>query len=412
MEKKIRVGVVGIGRGMSFARHAQHVGMELVALCDTWEEKLLEAGKQSGAATYTDYDRFLEHDTDAVITANYCHEHAPFAIKAFEAGKHVMSECIACKTLGEGAALARAVEKSGKIYMFAENYAYFAYVQEMRRLYQADEIGEIQYAEGEYNHPCDARYLNRLAPGMNHWRNHIPATYYPTHAMAPIMHVTDTRPISVNALGIARSDRDEQDLHVRRGDPGAVIICRMDNGSVARLLGLNLRGHIVWYRFHGTRGLMENLRTGNRDMLRIVHEEWDRRPGDAAEKIYLPEFPDHADLARAAGHGGGDFFTNYHFADAIRRNEQPYLDVYRALDMTFVGIQAWRSCLDSGRPFEIPDFRDESVRTRYENDDWSPFPEDRGPGQPWPSIEGEIKPPPRAVAAARRAWDEMGYHNE
>ena len=80
--------------------------------------------------------------------------------------------------------------------------------------------------------------------------------------------------------------------------------------------------------------------------------------------------------------------------------------------MTFVGIQAWRSCLDNGRPFEIPDFRDESVRTRYENDDWSPFPEDRGPGQPWPSIEGEIKPPPRAVAAARRAWDEMGYHNE
>ena len=38
-ENKIRVGVVGVGRGMSFAQGAPFVGMELVALCDTWEEK-------------------------------------------------------------------------------------------------------------------------------------------------------------------------------------------------------------------------------------------------------------------------------------------------------------------------------------------------------------------------------------
>jgi len=39
-EKKIRVGVVGVGRGMSFVQGAGVVGMELFALCDTWEEKL------------------------------------------------------------------------------------------------------------------------------------------------------------------------------------------------------------------------------------------------------------------------------------------------------------------------------------------------------------------------------------
>lgn len=32
---KIRVGVVGVGRGMGFAQGAKFVGMELVALCDT-----------------------------------------------------------------------------------------------------------------------------------------------------------------------------------------------------------------------------------------------------------------------------------------------------------------------------------------------------------------------------------------
>ena len=58
-EPKIRVGVIGVGRGRSFAGGAtETVGMELVALCDRWEEKLEEAGREFGVATYTDYDKF------------------------------------------------------------------------------------------------------------------------------------------------------------------------------------------------------------------------------------------------------------------------------------------------------------------------------------------------------------------
>ena len=49
-KKPIRVGVVGVGRGLGFARGAApNLGMELVALCDTWEEKLevlVGAGKK------------------------------------------------------------------------------------------------------------------------------------------------------------------------------------------------------------------------------------------------------------------------------------------------------------------------------------------------------------------------------
>src|SRR5215813_11809108 len=99
----IRVGVIGVGRGQSFASGATDlVGMKLVALCDTWEAKLHEAGQRYGVTTYTDYDKFLEHDMDAVVLANYFHEHAPFAIKALAAGKHVMSETAACSTLAQG----------------------------------------------------------------------------------------------------------------------------------------------------------------------------------------------------------------------------------------------------------------------------------------------------------------------
>lgn len=406
----IRVGVVGVGRGQSFARGAAHVGMELVALCDTWEEKLQEAGKRYGVATCTDYEKFLEHDMDAVILANYFHQHAPFAIQALRAGKHVMSETAACKTLGEGVALARAVEKSGRVYMFAENYPYMVFNQEMRRLYRAGEIGEVRYAEGEYNHPFDERSRLQISPGLNHWRNHLPSTYYCTHALAPLMYITDTMPVSVNALSIA--DPEQERSSVKVGDPGSVILCRMDNGAVFRIFGLTLPGHSVYYRLHGTRGMMENLRGAQGGMVRVCHEEWDRRPGDHAERIYRPDFPEHADLARQAGHGGGDFWTTYHFAEAIRAGRRPYLNVYRGLAMTVVGILAWKSALENGALYEVPDFRKESVRKKHEGDDWSPWPEDRRPGQPWPSIRGRIAPGKRAVAFARKVWAEIGYREK
>ena len=407
--RPVRVGVVGVGRGRSFMHSAAQVGMELVAICDAWESRLRETARQFGVTGYTDYDKFLEHDMDAVVLANYFHQHAPFAVKALQAGKHVMSETSACKTLAEGVALVRAVEQSGRIYMFAENYPYMLCCQELARLYRSGEIGEVRYAEGEYNHPMDLDSRLRIAPGLNHWRNHIPPTYYCTHALAPLMVITDTMPVSVNALSIPDTESQAAARGVRRGDPGFCILCRMDNGAVFRLFGLGLPGHRVYYRLHGTRGMMESQ---GHDRVHVVHEPWDREPGGPLERTYRPDFPAHGAAAVRSGHGGGDFWTTYYFNEAIRTGVQPYLDVYRGVAMSVVGILAWKSALANGAPFEVPDFRDEAARRAYENDDWSPFPEDRRPGQPWPSILGEIVPTPETIAYARRIWAEMGYHDE
>ena len=165
-EGEIRVGVVGVRRGESFIKGAKDaVGMKLVAICDVWEERLRAAGSTYGVATFTDYDAFLEHDLDAVILANYFHEHAPFAVKALDAGKHVLSETSANGTIAQGVELCRAAERSGCIYMLAENYCYTVFSQELRRLYRTGEIGRVTYAEGEYNHPMAPDARLRLAPG-------------------------------------------------------------------------------------------------------------------------------------------------------------------------------------------------------------------------------------------------------
>jgi hypothetical protein len=148
--------------------------------------------------------------------------------------------------------------------------------------------------------------------------------------------------------------------------------------------------------------------------VRVWHEEWNRPAGAPVERSYMPDFPEFAAEARAAGHGGGDFWTNFHFARAIRAGGQPYLDVYRGLAMSMVGVLGWRSALEDGRPIEVPDFKKEAVRKRYENDHWSPWPKDRdaAPNQPPPTIRGTPRPSARAVKHAREVWKGMGYGGE
>jgi predicted dehydrogenase len=402
--KVIRIGVLGLSRGRTYAKDLVELGIKLVAVCDM-NEKRLQAFKKEhkDISIYTDYDQFLTHDMDAVVVANYFHQHAPFAIKALRAGKHVMSEIAACRTIQEGVELCREVEKSGKIYMLAENFLYFSGNQEMRRLYQQGIVGEIKYAEGEYIHPMPFTSGLRLAPGLDHWRNNIPPTYYCTHALGPLMYMTDSMPVCVNSLSLtATAEQDRR--NVRRGDPASVTFCRMDNGAVFRLGHGGLAGHRYYYRLHGFKGRIDSVEDSK---VRVVRNSWDIGPDEHEEVIYKPMFPFHNDLARQAGHNGGDFWTRYYFAEAIRSGQQPYLNVYRGVAMTAVGIMAWKSALHNGAPMEVPDFSKEEARKLHEHDDWSPWPQDRRPGQPWPSIRGELIPSEEAIAFAQKVWSEM-----
>ncbi|MFV0400234.1 MAG: Gfo/Idh/MocA family protein [Oscillospiraceae bacterium] len=365
MGKEIRVGVVGVSRGMSFAVNAALSGMKLVALCDTWKEKLAEIDVGADVAKYTDYDEFLRHDMDAVVLANYFDEHAPFAIKALHTGKHVLSETTCNVSVAEGVALCEAVEETKLVYMLAENYCYTRFNQELRRIYRSGELGEVRYAEGEYNHPMAPEERLRISPGFGHWRNHLPPSCYNTHALAPLMYITECMPISVNGLNISAPEVGEGTACI--SDPGFVTLCRMDNGAVFRLFGLVMPGHSNWYRVHGTKGAAEITRGPGYfgpEQVRVWHEEWNRpdSPDIPLERTYLPDWPSNAEEAEKAGHGGGDFWVEHYFAEAIRTKAQPFLDVYRGVAMSTVGLLSRRSAMQDGGPVAVPDFRDKVAR--------------------------------------------------
>ncbi|HRR36464.1 MAG TPA: Gfo/Idh/MocA family oxidoreductase, partial [Clostridia bacterium] len=126
---KVKIGIFGVRRGSSVVKYCRtQPDVQLVAICDKWEQGLMDKKKELGEdiAYYTSFDDFIKHDMDAVVLANYANEHAPYAIRCMERGLHVLSEVLPCQTMAEAVQLVETVEKTGKVYAYAENYCFMA----------------------------------------------------------------------------------------------------------------------------------------------------------------------------------------------------------------------------------------------------------------------------------------------
>jgi predicted dehydrogenase len=345
----------------------------VAAVCERDDQRRNQAAAGSDATAYRDLEPFLAHAMDAVILVNDFDQHAPVAIAALERGLSVLSETAACRTVAEGVALIEAAERSSGIYMFAENYPYMPITREMRRRYQAGDIGEVRYAEAEYlDEPADlAWFVNDRA----HWRARTPATYYCTHSLAPVAVITGTRPVQVSGFVIPTGGEPEALERARRGRGwAALLVVQLDNGAVFKSLhGFLEASQPSWVRIHGDHGLMENLRHGDTRTLRVV---WDVKDGEEwrrAEEVFLPwppEFP--MTTADPLGDGVAETLMLRDFATAVRHRTPPDQDVHVGVELSVTGIQAMRSSLAGNVPVEIPDLRHPAVRRAHAADDWFP----------------------------------------
>ena len=375
--EKIRLGVFGLGRGRSLFSSMLAAGAEIVAVCEKDERRIEEAKKIAPEITvYRNFDEFIEHPMDAVMLCNYFNEHAEYAVRCLERNIHVLSETMSNTTMADGVKLVRAAEKSKAFYMIAENYPFMVFNQEMRRVYREGTLGHVLFAEGEYNHPLNPNNMEevvRLRPSPEHWRNNIPRTYYITHSLAPLMYITGQRPVRVSAMPVYGYEEDVTcPLNVR--DRAAIITTLNDDGSVFRVTGCAAFGaHENSYRICGEFGQIENVRgSGNKVMLN--YNKWNVPEGLEEHNYYKPEFPEEdKPLLEKAGHGGSDFYVFREFINCIRENCRPEFDEYFATTMASVGILSHRSILDGNKPYEIPDFRKEEDRVKFEYDTQTPF---------------------------------------
>lgn len=391
--KKIRLGVFGLGRGMDYFDNIINNDGEIVAVCERKEEKLNEALEYLGgkAAGYNDFDRFINHDMDAVFIANCFNEHTPFVIKCLEKGLNVLCECTSNATMGEGVALVRAAEKSKGIYMLAENYPFMIFNREMKRVFSDGSLGKFLYGEGEYNHPFDLDDVDThlaIRPYSKHWRNYLPRTYYITHSLAPLMYITGSWPKRVTALPVFAPFTDEKIVGSVVGDRAAVLMTLNDDGSVFKMTGCAAFGaHGNSYRICGQNGQIENIR-GDFERIMLRYNSWQIPDGREEINSYVPDWSeDEKEFAERAGHGGSDFFVIKEFFDCIRNGRKPVFDEYFATAMASVAILGHRSLLEKGVPYDIPDFRNEEDRVKWENDFSTPFfSENKAPDLPCCSV--------------------------
>ena len=378
----IKIGVFGAGRGADIAKNFMLLNCDIVALCDDRKDKVAEAIKKMNCgspAIYDDFDKFIGHDMDAVIIANFFHEHAKYAVKCIEKGLHVFSECISNGTMAEGVRLIRTAEKHPDvIYMLAENYPQMIFNREIKRICDTGTLGKFLYAEGEYNHPVapgDEGFRKNFEYFEKHWRHYIPGTYYITHSLGPVMYATGASPVRVTAFASFSPYEDNTATASYVGDRLASIMTQNDDGSVFRVTGwAKLGGHHNSYRVCGTKGQVENLRGTDKIMLR--YNRWDIPKGYEAINSYVPEWNDKDEsIIKKSGHGGADYLTARMFTECIRNNKQPEhpFNVYSAVNMSSVAILAHRSMLEGGKPYDIPDFKSEESRKAYESDRLTPF---------------------------------------
>ena len=378
--KKFRIGVMGAGRGIDIAENFINLGCEIVALCENNEKRATTGLKRLNMEipVFENFDEFLNQDLDAVVLANFFHEHTPFAIKCFEKNLPVYCECISNSTLAEGVELLRAFEKSESIYMLAENYPQMIFNREMQKVCREGTLGKILYAEGEYNHPLrpnDIEFAKGYTYFINHWRHLLPRSYYITHSLAPLMCATGATPERVSAMAVFYP-YDEKASARQVGDRAAIITTHNDDGSVFRVTGCaGFGAHHNRYRICGANGQIENLR-GMDEKIMLSYSDWAIPDGMEENNLYAPSWNDKdEELIKQSGHGGADYITSRMFLECLSEKKQPAFpfDIYSAVNMSAVAILAHRSILNDGKTYTIPDYRNEDVRKELENDTLSPF---------------------------------------
>lgn len=411
MSGKVRIGVLGAGRGETMMKYcATADNAALVAVCDRSEEFLARArAKLAGGdiAYYTDFEEFLRHELDAVVLANYATDHASFAIRCLAAGKHVLSEVLPCETLSEAVALAEAVEKSDRVYAYAENYCFMPAPREMRRLYRAGKLGEFEYGEGEYFHNCESIWPSITRGEPEHWRNRIHAAYYCTHSIGPLLHITGLRPVRVTGFELPYNRRCAR-CGARAG-LGAVEMIELENGALIKSChGLGIARNSVWYTLYGSLGRLESAREdADQGGAGRIYVSLDAREGENASGVetYLPRDA-HSDAAGSYGHDGSDYYVMWNFIEKIRGNpDAETIDVYEALDMGLPGLLAYRSILNGGAPETVPDFRHPLAREACRHDTACTDPVKAG-DQYIPSCSrGNPIVPPETYRRIARLWE-------
>ncbi len=157
---RIRIGHIGVGT-QGFNAHVRLINQvakenntEQIAACDLYGRRLRRTQKElnlKDGQLYADHRKLLAiKDIDAVVIATSDNWHAPIAIAAMEAGKHVYCEKPMCKTVDEAFAVYDTCKKTKRIFQVGSQGTSDPKYAAVAKIVKSGKLGHIVVAQGDY----------------------------------------------------------------------------------------------------------------------------------------------------------------------------------------------------------------------------------------------------------------------
>lgn len=343
-DRKIKFGIIGQGAsrfGSAFG-FQDHPNVEIVAVSDLIPERRDDLAKACRCSkTYDSLELLLEDDEiEAVWIATDAPSHKDHTIKALKKGKHVACAVPAIfGSVDDAYELYEAVNASDRVYMMFETSMFHEDLWAMRQIYKAGGFGEIIYSENSYYHYTG----QKLTPSYKEWRKGLPPIWYPTHATAYYVGVTDGYFTEVSCRGVKSIIEHSMPQNNRYKNPFRTHVAQLvtNTGGVNNTViswdsygfgreGGTVRGQFGSYQ-GSYQGTMENL-----------------------PNVTRPALPEGMS---AGGHGGSHGRLTDEFVRAILEERKPLVDVAMALNMTVPGAVAHQSALRNGKILKVPHFK-------------------------------------------------------
>lgn len=385
---KVRVGVVGLGRGAGAVDAlAQIEGAEVVALCDlnldrvNNSQNLLKKQGRKEPAVYTkeeDWKKMCERDDiDLIYNATPWNLHVPIALYAMDHGKHVAVEVPAALTIKDCWALVDKAEEKQLHCMMLENCCYDFFELATLNMARQGVFGEIIHGEGAYIHDLRESKFNgyyknwRLDFSKNHTGNP-----YPTHGLGPVAEVLGINrgdrmeylsSVSTNQFGLKlwaeKNLKDDaritQSEAYKLGDMNTTIIHTVNGKSV--MIQHDTTSPRPYSRIHliqGTKGMAVKYpeekiaiqpnahgfqsETAQKELLQKYEHPLSKYIGEQARKV--------------GGHGGMDFIMVWRLIYCLRNGYPLDQSVYDAASWSSLVELTGRSVLNKSQSVAIPDF--------------------------------------------------------
>ncbi len=392
----LKIGVVGLSFGARFIPlFKAHPGVSAVVIADLLPERLQYARDLYGALPAVNtLDELLASEVDAIALFTQRWMHAPQAIQALRAGKHVYSAVPAAITVEEMEQLIDAVKTTGQMYMVGETSYYYPAAIYCRERFRNGDFGKFVYGEAEYMHDMSHGFYEAyMWSNGDAWKRFasFPPMLYPTHSVSMIVSTTGARLTHVSCFGY----KDESDDGVFRREVSAwgnefsneTALFRTSNGGMARInefrrvgwsetarcasVRLSLYGTEASYEEQGNSKIW-NSRTSDEpedvsDLLLCKQVEVSE-----AEKAHLPEAlirDFHTGFSKVHprerlpkefvglnnGHEGSHQFLVDDFVNACVTMKLPPNHVWEAARCCVPGIIAHESARREGELLAIPD---------------------------------------------------------